>query len=65
MPSKPGEPVVLSGCKEIAACLGVEPRRVVRLRAAGAPIRAIWSKHGRRYLAEKTALIEWARNRDL
>ena len=50
---------VLVGCKEIGNVLGVAPRRVGRLAAAGAPIRITGAGRGRRFVAELGAIERW------
>lgn len=54
---------MLEGCKAIADALGIQPRRVPALVRAGAPIRVLWRATGRRYLADRRALVRWVRNR--
>jgi hypothetical protein len=54
--------MVLVGMKAIASFLGCERDRVRALKRAGAPIRVIGKKDGKRYFAESESLLRWIRN---
>lgn len=56
--------MVLHGLKEIAELLSCTPKRVLSLVRAGAPIRVTGEGLGARYLAEREALLAWARGEE-
>lgn len=53
---------MLNGLKQIASFMGCGRDAVRALKRAGAPIRVIGKKDGRRYLADSEALRAWVSN---